>query len=382
MSEHVVSDARSATPADARAIRGAGRTRWQGVLPLVAAILVWGANWPVMKLSLAHITPLWFSAMRFATGAICLVVLQAVRGDLGLPRRGDWPFVLSVGLLQMMCFTALSAIAMTALPAGRSAILSYTTQIWVAPAAILMFGEKASPLRLAGVALGAIGVAVLVNPATIPWHDARIVDASLMLLASAFCWAVCILHLRYFKSRSSAFQLAPWQMLLATSLLAIGARIEEGPFTGDGSSALCTSLFFVGALGTAFCFSAVNAASTWLPAAIVSTATLGTPVTGLALSALLLGEPLTRTLLFGSFAIVTGIALGAIPSDARRGLSYTSPTSGGWREQCVRCGAPRRTGMRLTGAASSTMPGRRTPATSKCPSAPVHGQEQVPSSCI
>ncbi|MFC3126015.1 hypothetical protein ACFOD4_13180 [Pseudoroseomonas globiformis] len=44
------------------------------VFGLVGAILLWGANWPVMKAGLAHVTPLWFSAMRFAAGAACRAV--------------------------------------------------------------------------------------------------------------------------------------------------------------------------------------------------------------------------------------------------------------------------------------------------------------------
>ena len=240
------------------------------------------------------------------------MAFQVARGDVRLPPRGDWPFIFSIGLLQMMCFTALAAFAMTALPAGRSAILSYTTLIWVAPAAMVIFGERASALRIAGVVLGVLGVAILVNPAAIDWTNARILDAHLMLLAAAFCWAICIFHLHYFKSQSSALQLAPWQMLLAAGLLVIGACIEEGPFTGDGSYALLASLVFIGPLATAFCFVAVNAASTWLPAAVMSMALLGAPVIGLVLSVLLLGEPLTPTLLSGSCAIVVGIAVSAI----------------------------------------------------------------------
>jgi drug/metabolite transporter (DMT)-like permease len=44
------------------------------------AILIWGANWPIMKAGLAHVTPIWFSALRFGSGACCLFALQASRG--------------------------------------------------------------------------------------------------------------------------------------------------------------------------------------------------------------------------------------------------------------------------------------------------------------
>ncbi|CAO4138365.1 hypothetical protein PKCBPO_00066 [Methylorubrum thiocyanatum] len=52
-------------------------------LLLGGAILLWGANWPVMKLGLGHVSPLWFSALRFATGAACLFAWQAGCGGRG-----------------------------------------------------------------------------------------------------------------------------------------------------------------------------------------------------------------------------------------------------------------------------------------------------------
>lgn len=280
-----------------------------GFVALVVAIVVWGANWPVMKAGLDHVAPLWFSSLRFAAGAICLLAWQALRGELRLPRRGDAPFIASVGLLQMLAFTALGAVAMMHLPAGRSAMLSYVTPLWVVPVSALCFGERIARWTVTGVAICAAGVAILVNPATIDWTDGSIVGANAMLLIASLCWAICILHLRYFRSPSSAFELAPWQMLLAAGLLAIGAEYSEGPLTLHGSMSLWAILLFVGPLATAFCFCAVNAASTWMPAGTMSTAMLGVPVTGVAVSVAFFGEPLTIGLAAGSLAILAGIGV-------------------------------------------------------------------------
>lgn len=283
-----------------------------GVVSLVAAIVIWGANWPVMKAGLDHVTPLWFSSLRFASGALCLFAWQAIRGEVRFPRRGDGPFIASVGLLQMLAFTALGAAAMTHMPAGRSAMLSYVTPLWVVPASLLFFGERISIRILAGVAICAAGILILTSPATIDWNDGAVVGGNAMLLAASLCWALCILHLRYFRSPSSAFELAPWQMLLAAGLLAVGADYTEGPFTGDGSMSFWAMLLFVGPLATAFCFCAVNAASTWMPAGTMSAAMLGVPVTGVALSVAFFGEPLTVALAVGSLAILAGIAVTAL----------------------------------------------------------------------
>ncbi|KMO27963.1 DMT(drug/metabolite transporter) superfamily permease [Methylobacterium variabile] len=287
------------------------RLRCGPALLLGVAILLWGANWPVMKVGLGHVSPLWFSASRFAMGAACLFVWQMLRRELRLPERADLPIVASIGLLQMMLFTALGAVAMTHLPAGRSAILSYTTPIWVLPAALLLFGERIERRRWVGIIFAGLGVLLLLNPHAIDWRDAQVVGANAMLLAASAAWALCILHLRYGRAPSPAIRLAPWQMLLAAMVLAPLARAVEGPFTGDGTGTLWVCLAFVGPVATAFCFCAVNAASARLPASAMSTLMLAVPVSGLAFSMAALRESPGPDLILGAAAIVLGVAASA-----------------------------------------------------------------------
>jgi drug/metabolite transporter (DMT)-like permease len=289
------------------------RLRCGPALLLGVAILLWGANWPVMKVGLGHVSPLWFSASRFAMGAACLFVWQMLRRELRLPEWADLPIVASIGLLQMMLFTALGAVAMTHLPAGRSAILSYTTPIWVLPAALLLFGERIERRRWVGIIFAGLGVLLLLNPHAIDWSDAQVVGANAMLLAASAAWALCILHLRYGRAPSPAFRLAPWQMLLAAAILVPLARAVEGPFTGDGTGTLWACLAFVGPVATAFCFCAVNAASARLPASAMSTLMLAVPVAGLAFSMAALRESPGPDLILGAAAIVLGVGLSARP---------------------------------------------------------------------
>jgi len=278
-----------------------------GLALLLIAILIWGANWPVMKTGLSHITPIWFSASRFVTGAACLFALQLITGTLRLPTRRDLPLLLSVGLLQMLAFTVLGSVAMADIPAGRSAVLAYTTPLWVLPAAVLFFRERLTRTQLIGTLLGIAGVAVLFNPMALDWNNGLIIRANLLLLCASLCWAICILHLRYYKGDSSAYQLAPWQMLVASAPLLILARAVEGPFSGDGSRTFWEVILFVGPLATAFCFCAVNAASMWLSSTSMASAMLGVPIVGLLMSVAMLGEHLTPSLTAGVIAIAGGI---------------------------------------------------------------------------
>lgn len=284
----------------------------RGLFLLGLAILIWGANWPVMKVGLHHISPIWFSATRFALGGLTLFVLQIATRTLRLPTRRDLPLIFSVGLLQMLAFTLLSAFAIMSIPAGRSAILAYTTPLWVTPIAILVFRAVVSKREITGILLGIVGVLILFNPMTLDWSNPHVLLANLMLLGASACWAICILHLRYYRGDSNAYHLAPWQMLVATVPLTCIAWWFEGPYTGDGSSQFWQVALFVGPLATAFCFCAVNAANSWLSSTMMANAMLGVPVVGLIMSVLFLGEKITLGLLLGVIAIIGGMAISTL----------------------------------------------------------------------
>jgi drug/metabolite transporter (DMT)-like permease len=65
------------------------RSRWLlGVL-----VLIWGASWPVIKIGVTAVPPIWFACLRYVVGTACLVVIVALRGELTLPSRSDWKLV-------------------------------------------------------------------------------------------------------------------------------------------------------------------------------------------------------------------------------------------------------------------------------------------------
>ena len=274
---------------------------------LFLAIIVWGGNWPVMKVGLDHITPVWFSMMRFALGGAALFLFQLMTKSLYLPTKKDMPLILSIGLLQMLVFTVLGAIAMTQVEAGRSAILAYTTTLWVLPLSVAFFRERLSVKQWLGVTFGLAGVVTLFNPFSFDWSNSALLMANGLLLGAAFCWSLCIIHLRHSKSTATAYQLAPWQMLTATVPLIFLAYWLEGPFTGDGSMDFWVICLYLGPLATAFCFCAVNGASRRLSGTFISTSMLGVPVTGLLFSSYFLKEALTMPLILGTLLICSGI---------------------------------------------------------------------------
>ena len=143
------------------------------VLLFAIVVIVWGLNWPVTKIVVEGIPPLWATALRFGIAGVILLVLQLAQGSLIVPRQGDVPIVFGIAILHMILFSGLISIGLQFVPASRAIVLGYTTPLWVIPGAVLFLGEPLTRWRVLGVGLGIVGLIVMFNPLAFAWSDPR-----------------------------------------------------------------------------------------------------------------------------------------------------------------------------------------------------------------
>ncbi|MDH5490126.1 MAG: DMT family transporter [Rhodospirillaceae bacterium] len=278
-------------------------------LLLALAIFFWGVNWPIMKLGLGYIGPLWFAALRVMVACIVLFVGLGISGKLSLPQREEIPVMFSIGVVQIGIFMAIIHYALLYVEAGRSAVLAYTTPIWVTPLAVWFLGEKINRQKILGILIGIGGVAVLFNPLTFPWGLNEYTAGNAMLIAAAIMWAGAMVHVRGYGWTRPHLSLLPWQFLLGSIILVITAFTVEGVPNIPSSPDFIVIMTFNGIVATAFSFWAIIAATRVLPAAATAIGTLGVPVVGVVSSAIIIGEKPTPTMIAGAGLIVFGIAV-------------------------------------------------------------------------
>jgi len=218
----------------------------RAALLLGLVILLWGVNWPIIKVGIQYMPPLWFAVARVFLAALCFVALLLATGGLRRPSLADLPVVLSVGVLQVAAFLGLTHFALNFVEAGRSAILAYTTPLWVAPLSALYLKEPVTKVKLLAVGLGMAGVGVLFNPLAVDYGNHRVLLGNGLLLLSAVAWAAAIVHVRGHRWRASPLALMPWQMLLgALVLVPVAAVVEPAPKI-DWSPEFLAVLFYNG----------------------------------------------------------------------------------------------------------------------------------------
>lgn len=195
------------------------------ILLLIALTLIWGINWPVMKLGVQHFPPLSF---RMASMWVGLPILAAFvvwrRLPLAVP-RAYWPRLAQLTLFNMVLWNSLIIIAIPMLSSGRAAILGYTMPIFSAVLGSLFFHDRLAPRAWAGVAAALAGVLLLL------WHEvgalgSRPIGVGLML-AAALSWAFGTQKLRRAEVPVPLLTMTLWMVALTALTLTVLAFVFE-----------------------------------------------------------------------------------------------------------------------------------------------------------
>ena len=274
---------------------------------LVLLVLIWGVSWPAVKVGVSAMPPVWFACLRYVVATVCCFAVVLFRGELRRPSPSDWRFVAVSGVLQMAAYSALTAVSLTRLPAGRASVLAFSTPLWVAPLSAWWLNERITCRGLTGVGAGVAGVLVIASPALQQAARGQLGPYALLLCAAAG-WAVSIVFARAHRFRTSTLALAPWQMLVAGVLLmpvAVGLEGRSPPLTIRATVVLA----YVGPMATAFAYWAAVEVGRSLRATTMSMILLAVPGLGLLLSAVALHESIDVSLVLGVVLIGTGIGV-------------------------------------------------------------------------
>jgi drug/metabolite transporter (DMT)-like permease len=270
-------------------------------------ILIWGFSWPVSKLGVSYMPPIWFAASRLIIATVCIFCILALARKLVIPSRRDLPLILSIGLLQMGIFMALTNVGLAYTGVGHAAIIVYSTPLWVTPVAIFFFGEQIKPLKFIGLLMGFAGMFTLFSPWQFDWHNSHVLLGSGLLIMASACWASAMIISRYTTWHSSSLALLPWQLVVGTIPVTILALFLHPHPHIEWHLSLIAIMFYIGVLVTALGYWGTILITKTLPIMTTSLCFLLAPILGLLSSAWFLGEPLTINVLSAMALIIMGL---------------------------------------------------------------------------
>lgn len=276
-------------------------------LLLVLLGLTWGGSFLLIKLAVATIPPLSVVAARIVIGAAVLGLLAWWRGAK-LPRdAASWGKLFVMGTLGTVLPFALISWGETRIDSGLAAILmSFVPIGTILLAHVFQHDEKLTAGKSVGVALGAIGIVVLVGPSALAGLGHELA-AQLAVLAATLCYAGNTIVARRLGGLSA--DIVSIGMLLTAAVVAVpAALVVDRPWELDPSALSLFAVVLLGVVSTALGYVLLFAVVARAGAGFAAFNNFLVPPVGVIWGVALLAEQPSPTALVALLIILAGLA--------------------------------------------------------------------------
>ncbi len=274
----------------------------------VGIMVLWAANFVVVKTTIPVFSPVGYAFVRFAlAGVVLLAICQWREGSIRLPRRDILPLAglgfIGFGVYQMLWATALASTSV-----GNSALLIGATPVFTALVASAMGVDRLDRVKVLGVAIAFGGVAIVAASHGLRLDSAAIGD--LLTLAASVAWAFYVTLGAGVLRRFSALRATSWTVAFgALSLAPVGLwQLASVDFSQVGAAqigALAYSGLLSSAVGNVVVFWGISLLG---PTRITNLQFLP-PALAIVFAAIFLGDPILISQVLGGVVIVAGVLL-------------------------------------------------------------------------
>lgn len=285
---------------------------------LVFVIFAWGGNYTWVKLALQDGGAWTFNALRYSCAVLFLAVVLLGNGGYRkvLPEPGERLQMSVIGILQIALMTGGTTLALELIEANRTVLIAYSMPVWAMVLSFLILGERVDRRMLAGLALGLAGLGLLCAPWAMDWANREAVIGSTIALGATLAWALGSVLYRARKWRSGFWQQVFGQLAAGACVVVAAGLLFERQGTTP-TPTYVTIVIYNAIVPSILGFWCWARALDRIPVATASQVLLLSPVFGVVLSAVVLGEVITGTLVASATLIVTGALLSYWRSDRR-----------------------------------------------------------------
>jgi drug/metabolite transporter (DMT)-like permease len=276
---------------------------------LLALAAIWGAAFISMRVIAPVLGPVWMAEGRVLIGGLALAAWFALTGFDPQWRR-HLRFYAVIGIVNSAIPYSLYGFASLYLPASLMAILNATSPMFGLLLGAAFAGERISPRKVAGLVLGAAGVALVV------WRSGGGIDAG---VGSMFGWAVAACLGASFAYGVTGVFMKRWGagvpsrgVAVGSQLCAAAALIPLLPLLSPlaaPSMVVAVNLAALGVLASGVAFILYFRLMADIGATRALTVTFLVPLFAFVWGLLFLGETLTPAAIGGALLILAGTLL-------------------------------------------------------------------------
>ena len=265
--------------------------------------LIWSSAFTSARIIVADAPPLASLALRFLVSGVIGIAIAKAFGQSMRLTRDQWKATLVFGLCQNALYLGLNFFAMQTIEASAASIIASSMPLMVALSTWLIFRERLPLFGVAGLALGIIGVTMIMASRIEDGIDIRGV---IYCVIAAIALTVATLSMRNLSSGGNLLMVVGLQMLVGAAILAV---ISAGTETINVTLSAPLIIAFIyttlapGLFATWIWFKLVER----IGAVRAATFHFLNPFFGVAIAAAILGEKLGLYDIIGVTIIAAGI---------------------------------------------------------------------------
>ena len=316
-----------------------GAQRRHVIAAFAALYTIWGSTYLAIHYAVETIPPFLMGGTRFIIAGLILCLMARQRGA-AVPTRPQWRAATVTGILLLVGGNGSVIWSEQHVASGLVALLVAIVPLWmVALDWLRPGGRRPGPSVFLGLALGLIGLVLLIGPDAIaPRGTSRIdVGAALVPVVGSLLWALGSIFSRYAPRPSSAQLTTGMQMLTGgVAFLLVSALAGEPRHFSFAAvtGASWLGYFYLVTFGSLLGFTAyIYLLGATTPAKAATYAYVN-PVVAVILGWAVAGEPFTPRMLVAAAIILGAVAMITLASSKTGGNARVSPS----RHDRVLCG--------------------------------------------
>ena len=279
------------------------------VVLAVAVHSLWGGNAVAIKLSLEAFPPMWTAFLRFSIAVVCVALWAGFRGIPMRPKRSEWWWLVLLGIFFSIQI-GLMNIGFEHTSGSIGSILMATNPIFAALwAHFLVAGDRLTRQRIIGLFVAFLGAAVVIlQSGHIDGATAIGVGSGLVFLSAALLGGRLAYTGRLLQ-RMDEVRVVLWQMLISVPVFGVAAVMSENIVWERVALAPIVGIVYQGLVVAGLGFMLLTYLMKRYSTSVITSFNFVSPISGVLLSVLLLGDKITFHVLAGVALVGTGLYL-------------------------------------------------------------------------
>lgn len=284
-------------------------------LKLILVAAIWGGTFIAGRIVAQVMPPMTAATARFAIAVVLLLaVVRFAEGGLPRLNRSQVVMTAALGFFGIFVYNLGFFIALSHMPAGRTALFVALNPIVTALLAALLLRERLAPRKWLGIAIAFSGAAVVITRgdllSVVRDIGSSIGIGELVMFGAVSGWAAYTLIGRFALKNLSPIAATTYSAMWGLGFLALGATTEIALLDLSRVTwQVIASIIYLGAAGTVIGFIWYYEGVKAIGPSRTSVFNNLVPVCGVAFGAVLLGEPILISMLIGGAMAITGVAL-------------------------------------------------------------------------